>query len=77
MSKRNGKAPQFERGGRQNTKDRTDDVGLVFVRIGMLRPDGGYLKGSLSKAFSVREAKVSEVAAFIEQALFATREDGR
>lgn len=46
-----------------------DGVGSVVVRIER-REKAGFVKGNVTKAFTIKEAKVSDVAARVEKALF-------
>ena len=56
----------FKRGGNTN---RNDKAGLIRVRIVLDNNDKDH-KGNISKALTVRDAKVSEVTKAIELALF-------
>ena len=63
-AKRKDRAP-FQRPQRASG----DEAGRVVVAI-QLRDGQGNTKGNMSRAITVRDAKVSEVAAVIEHALF-------
>ena len=50
---------------------KTDARGTVIVRINLYAPgiERNYVKGNLSRSFTLHEAKVSEVYKLIERAL--------
>lgn len=50
-------------------KNTEDKMGKIQIRINFDVNDKGY-KGNISRSFTIGDAKVSEVAEAIEQALF-------
>ena len=54
--------------GRRNTKD---EKGVVLVKITLVRDHHSPTKGNISRSFRMGNAKVSEVADVIEEALTA------
>lgn len=68
-----GKRPtEFQRSNRKRpARNRTDDVGTVAVIV-ILRDQHSYnhKRGNITRQMSVASARVSEVAAHVEKALF-------
>lgn len=62
---------RFERNAGRLRKNVRDGVGTVQVRV-ILLADGGNSpqKGNISRTFSIKSARVSEVADFLERAAF-------
>lgn len=61
---------KFKRSPRSHTGKRTDSKGTVLVSIQLRTSAGEYVKGNLFRGLTVRNAKVSDVVAMIEAALF-------
>ncbi len=51
-----------------------DDVGRVRVYVRAIETNNTVKKGAISKSFTIGDARVSEVATAIEQALFGEKE---
>lgn len=64
------KTPKFQRAGRASAKSYKDEAGDVVVRINLMKAGAVYAKGNLMKSLRVGNARVSEVFAAIERALF-------
>ena len=59
--------PPFTRG--RKTRGCTDNVGTVIISMCM-KKSGVFVKGSLSRTFTIHDVKVSDVVDVIKEALF-------
>lgn len=69
------KSAKFQRAGSGSAKNKSDHRGSVAVSVNLRALNGatGYLKGNIGRALTVKGAKVSEVFAAIERALFGAK----
>ena len=73
--KRNMGMKKFKRPKRAtNKKDETGKIRVIIYLIDEATSHNSHKKGNISRSFSVADAKVSEVADCIENALFGEKD---
>ena len=67
---KNVKQPKFERSLPQGHLATKDEAGKIRIQVFLSAENGFHASGNISRAFTIKRAKVSAVARAIERALF-------